>query len=57
MSSLKPSFLESLQFSDHELSVLRALGQYCGRQRVYEATRPKVLDDFKFAAEMPWGGS
>ena len=55
MSSLKPSFLESLQFSAHELSVLRALGQYCGRQRVYEATRPKVLDDFKFAAAMPRG--
>ena len=44
MPSLEPDFLENLRFSKVELSTLKAIGEYRGKQALYTHQTPQVLE-------------
>ena len=44
MYSLTPTFLDGLTFSAGQASVMRALGEYRGKQQLYERQRPQLLE-------------
>lgn len=44
MNSLTPTYLNSLTFSAEQASVMRALGEYRGKQELYERQRPELLE-------------
>lgn len=44
MYSLTPTFLNSLTFSAEQASIMRALGEYRGKQELYERQRPELLE-------------
>lgn len=43
MRSLQPEYLKSLSFSDSQLTVLRTLGEYQGKQQLYFQQTPETL--------------
>lgn len=43
MHSLAPDYLSRLRFDSRQLSTLRALGEYRGKQRLYVAQSPELL--------------
>jgi Fic family protein len=47
MHSLTPDYLANLRFDTQQLATLRALGEYCGKQRLYVAQSPEVLSDLR----------
>ena len=44
MNSLTATYLSALVFSAEQASVMRALGEYRGKQRLYERQRPELLE-------------
>ena len=44
MHSLSPAFLTSLTFSVEQASIMRTLGEYRGKQKLYEQQRPELLE-------------
>ena len=44
MNSLTTTYLDALAFSAEQASVMRALGEYRGKQRLYERQRPELLE-------------
>ena len=44
MNSLTATYLDALAFSGEQASVMRALGEYRGKQRLYERQRPELLE-------------
>lgn len=50
MHSLKPTYLAGLRFDTLQLSTLRALGEYGGKQRLYVAQSREVLSDLRQVA-------
>ena len=44
MNSLTATYLNALAFSAEQASVMRALGEYRGKQRLYERQRPELLE-------------
>lgn len=47
MHSLKPTYLAGLRFDTRQLSTLRALGEYGGKQRLYVAQSREALSDLR----------
>lgn len=47
MHSLTPDYLAKLRFDTQQLATLRALGEYGGKQRMYVAQSPEVLNDLQ----------
>lgn len=47
MRSLTSDFLTDLRFNGLQLSTLRALGEYRGKQQLFVAQSPQILDDLK----------
>lgn len=47
MRSLTPEFLGALRFNGLQVATLRALGEFRGKQQLYIAQSPQVLDDLK----------
>jgi len=50
MKSLQPDYLQSLRFDAQQLSTLRALGEYRGKQQLYEAQSSEVLSGLRQVA-------
>lgn len=50
MHSLKPDYLAKLRFTTQQLATLRALGEFQGKQRLYIAQSPELLQDLKQVA-------
>ncbi len=50
MHSLSPDYLARLRFDTQQLATLRALGEYRGKQRLYVAQSPEVLNDLRQVA-------
>lgn len=50
MRSLSPEYLASLRFDTQQLATLRAIGEFQGKQRLYFAQSPEVLEDLKQVA-------
>lgn len=50
MHSLSPDYLARLRFDTKQLTYLRALGEYRGKQRLYVAQSPEVLSDLRQVA-------
>lgn len=50
MHSLSPDYLAKLRFDAQQLTTLRALGEYRGKQRLYVAQSPEVLSDLRQVA-------
>lgn len=48
--SLAPQLLDSLQFSAQQLSTLRQLGEYRGKQALFDRQRPEVLESLRTVA-------
>ena len=44
MNSLTPTYLDALTFSAEHASVMRALGEFRGKQQLYEQQRPELLE-------------
>ena len=44
MNSLTPTYLDALTFSGEQASVMRALGEYRGKQQLYRRQRPELLE-------------
>ena len=44
MHSLSPAFLTNLTFSAEQASIIRTLGEYRGKQQLYERQRPELLE-------------
>jgi hypothetical protein len=47
MHSLTPDYLAKLRFDMQQLATLRALGEYCGKQRLYVAQSREVLSELR----------
>jgi Fic family protein len=47
MHSLTPEFLGSLRYNGSQIATLRALGEFRGKQQLFIAQSPQVLDDLK----------
>lgn len=47
MNSLSPDYLARLRFDAHQLATLRALGECRGKQRLFTAQAPEVLNDLR----------
>ena len=52
MHSLSPGYLAKLRFDAQQLATLRALGEYRGKQRLYVAQSPEVLNDLRQIAAL-----
>ena len=52
MSSLKPGYLEKLKFTSAQLSTLRELGEYRGKQALYFKQSPEALVSLQQAAKV-----
>jgi Fic family protein len=50
MHSLSPEYVAKLRFDAQQLATLRALGEYRGKQRLYMAQSPEVLNDLRQVA-------
>ncbi|MBG7620999.1 Fic family protein [Herbaspirillum sp. AP02] len=50
MRSLSPDYLARLRFDTQQLATLRALGEYRGKQQLYVAQSPDVLNDLRQVA-------
>lgn len=50
MHSLNPEFLDNLSFSTRQVSMIQAIGEYCGKQQLYAQQTPQILDDLRTAA-------
>ncbi len=50
MHSLSHDYLARLRFEARQLATLRALGEYRGKQRLYFAQSPEVLNDLRQVA-------
>lgn len=50
MHSLSPDYLAKLRFDAQQLATLRALGEYRGKQQLYVAQSPEVLNDLRQVA-------
>lgn len=50
MRSLSPDYLDKLRFDSQQLATLRALGEYRGKQKLYVAQSPEVLNDLRQVA-------
>ena len=50
MPSLDPSYLSQLKFSDGQLSTLKAIGEYRGKQELYVQQTPEVLKSLRQVA-------
>ena len=50
MHSFKFDFLASLRFSAEELTILKTIGEYQGKQELYFNQTPEILDDLKRAS-------
>lgn len=47
MRSLTSHFLSGLRFNGLQITTLRALGEYRGKQQLFVAQSPQILDDLK----------
>ncbi|MGF6130576.1 Fic family protein [Pseudomonas frederiksbergensis] len=47
MQSLTPDFLSKLRYNGSQVATLRALGEYRGKQQLFVAQSPEVLNDLK----------
>jgi Fic family protein len=47
VNSLSPDYLARLRFDAQQLATLRALGECCGKQRLFTAQAPEVLTDLR----------
>ena len=50
MHSLKPEFLASLAFTPADVTTLRSLGEYLGKQKLYVRQRRETLDSLRTVA-------
>ncbi|MBW3565411.1 MAG: Fic family protein [Acidobacteria bacterium] len=50
MHSLSPGYLQDLSFTPAQVSTLRALGEYRGKQELYEKQRPETLEALRTVA-------
>ena len=50
MWSLNPNYLDSLTYSAEQVSTLRRLGEYRGKQELFTRQRPEVLQSLRAAA-------
>jgi Fic family protein len=50
MHSLLPDYLAKLRFDTQQLAMLRALGEYRGKQQLYVSQSPEVLSDLRQVA-------
>ncbi len=50
MHSLSPDYIAKLRFDAQQLATLRGLGEYRGKQRLYVAQSPEVLNDLRQVA-------
>lgn len=50
MHSLSPTYLARLRFDTQQLATLRALGEYRGKQQLFAAQSPEVLNDLRQVA-------
>jgi Fic family protein len=50
MHSLQPDYLQNLRFDAQQLSTLRALGEYRGKQQLYVVQSPEVLSGLQQVA-------
>jgi len=52
MHSLKPSYLDALQFSAQQLETLNRIGEYQGKQVLYAERLPEILKTMRRVAEV-----
>ena len=52
MKSLTATYLDVLAFTEKQTSTLRALGEYRGKQALYERQRPELLEALKTVARI-----
>ena len=52
MSSLKTEFLENLTFTTEQISTLRALGEYRGKQALFFKQSPEALKSLQLVAKI-----
>lgn len=52
MSSLKPEYLEGLVFTADQVSILRALGEYRGKQALFFRQSPETLNSLQLVAKI-----
>ncbi len=50
MHSLAPNYLKSLTYSPQDVSTLRQLGEFRGRQELFSRQRPEILETLRQAA-------
>jgi Fic family protein len=50
MSSISPKYLNSLSFSQDQISTLRTIGEYCGKQELFRRQRPEILQSLRTIA-------
>ena len=50
MHSLKENYLKKITFSANELTLLKTIGSYQGKQELYYEQSPEVLENLKKAA-------
>lgn len=50
MRSLSVPFLDQLAFSTKQVTALKAIGEYRGKQQLYTQQTPQILDDLRVAA-------
>ena len=43
MQSLQPNYLQSLRFSEAQLSAMKVIGEYQGKQTLYQMQTPEML--------------